>query len=240
VATALGVIESALREIGVLAEGETASAAGAAEALLRLNRFIDRLGVERLTIYTRTRTTWTITANDGNYSIGSAGDVAIARPVYVDDVGYIDSSTSPTSEYLLRRLTEAEYAAITLKSETSTYPTHYYLNPTYANATLDLWPVPTSTTLSGVIYAWTALTQFSALTTTVALPPGYEEMLVTNLAILLCPTYGVQPHPVLVDTARRTMADIKRANIRDYELEMEATASFPHPWWRTRYNIYLG
>lgn len=247
-ATARDIIESALREIGVLAEGEAASSSGASTGLTRLNRFIDRLNTERLAVYTVTRTAGlTITANDGEYSVGGSGaDWNVGeRPVYIDRIGFIDTDTDPDTEYSMHRLTEQEYQNITQKARTSAFPQAYYYNPTMTTATITLWPVPTDANLEGVVYHWAQLSQLSSLDATVSLPPGYEEMLVTNLALLLCPSYSRTPHPVLVETARKSLSDVKRRNIRQAELGMEATLSFPS--WGDhgrgqygRYDIFQG
>lgn len=224
-ATALDLIDSALREIGVLAASETAPAQDATDALARLNRYLDRLATEKLTIYTRTRTTWTLTSGDGSYTVGPlVTDVVMARPVFVDEVHYIDRETDPDTEYPLDRLTEQAYAAIAQKDQTALRPQAWYYNPTFPNATLILWPAPTDDNLHGAIYAWTALTQIASLATVISLPPGYEEMLLTNLALLLCPTYERQPSPVLVETARETKAAIKRANRRPQDMSFEPAA----------------
>lgn len=257
-ATVRDLIEGALREIGVLAEGETATAAQAWEGIQRLNRFVERLSLERLTIYQTVRTTFTITSGDGTYSIGAAtgyksppqgGDVHVYRPVFINEVRFIDTSTDPDTEYPLTKLTDDAYAAITLKAQTSTFPQAWYYNPTYADGALILWPTPTSSTLQGVLYVPTATTGFGSsvptassadtiLSTTVSLPDGYEEMLTTNLAMLLCPSYDRQPHPVLAQAARDSMAAIKRANRRDMDLSFEAGAlgGSGHP----AYNIFTG
>lgn len=261
-ATVRDLIEGALREIGVLAEGETATASQAWEGVQRLNRFVERLSLERLTIYQTVRTTFTIASGDGAYSIGAtsgyksppqAGDVAaginVYRPVFINEVRFIDTSTDPDTEYPLAKLTDDAYAAITLKAQTSTFPQAWYYNPTYADGALILWPTPTSSTLQGVLYVPTAFRGFGSgiptatnaatiLSTDISLPDGYEEMLTTNLAMLLCPAYDRQPHPVLAQAARDSMAAIKRANRRDMDLSFEAGAlgGSGHP----AYNIFTG
>jgi len=220
-ATARDLVEAAMREIGVFAASETPPAQDATDALGRLNRFLDTLSAERLAIYTLTRTTWTIVASDGSYTVGSGADVNIARPVHVEDVRFQDTNTDPDTEYPLRKLTEQAYAGITQKALTSTYPHARYYNPTYPLATLILWPAPTSDKLQGVIYHWAAVGQIAALTTSVSVPPGYEEMLVTNLALLLCPTYERQPNPVLVRRAAETLAVVRRANLRPSDMHFD-------------------
>ena len=73
-ATALDIISSALRKIGVLAEGEVPSAAQASDALSDLNDLIDQHAAERLQIFHTTRTPFTIVANKETYLIGSDFD----------------------------------------------------------------------------------------------------------------------------------------------------------------------
>ena len=243
-ATARDIIDAAHREIGVLAqEGQSLSGAQASQALTRLNRFLDRLATERLAIYTVTRTSGlTITASTASYTVGSGATWSLTRPVFVERIGYVDTSTDPDTEEPLHRFTEQEWANVSQKARTSTRPDSYYYNPTFPNATVDLYPVPTSTTLEAVIYHWEAVSQFAALTTTVSLPPAWEEMLVTNLAVLLCPSYERQPHPVLLDTARKSLGTLKRSNIRERQMEFEASLSFPawdHDQYG-RYDIYKG
>lgn len=257
-ATVRDLIESALREIAVLAEGETATASQAWEGVQRLNRFIERLSLDRLTIYQVTRTTFSIVSGDGSYSIGAttgyksppqSGDVNVYRPVFINDVRYVDTSSDPDAEYSLRKLTDQAYANISMKALTSTLPQAWYYNPTYADGSLILWPAPTSSTLLGVLYIPTAMRGFgsgvptvansaSILSTVVSVPDGYEEMLITNLAVLLCPTYERQPSPVLVKTAADALAAVKRANVRLQDLSFDAAVT--HGAARGSYSIYEG
>lgn len=220
------IVTPALQEAGVLAATDTATSEDAAFAFARLNRFLDRLAAENLTIYTRTRSTWSITPSDGSYTVGSGGDVAIARPIFVWGVSVIDTVQNPDAEYPLERLTEDEYRRLTLKDQTSSLPTHFYYNPTFALATLILWPAPTNSSLSGAIYHSEAVTQFAALSTTVSLPPAYTEMLVTNLAVLLGPAFKLPPDPILVRAASDSMAVLKRANRRPQEIRFGADTLF--------------
>lgn len=214
-ATALDVIIASLKEIGVLAAGETPTADDSSDGFIRLNRFVNTCAAENLTIPAVTRTLATLTANQASFTVGTGGNINIARPVFIEKVNFVDTSTDPDTEYPLGDLlTEQAWASIPLKALTGVFPTAAYYSPTYPTGTLYPWPIPTSATLQWAVYAWTAVSQFAALTTVVSLPPAYEEMLMTNLALLSCPTYEKQPHPVLVKRATDTMATLKRANRR--------------------------
>lgn len=214
-ATALVLITDALKEIGVLAEGETPTAGQTTDALARLNRFLDRLAAENLAIYAVTRTTQAIVPSQASYTVGPSGNINIARPNFIERVNFIDNAASPAVEYPLPDpMTEQQWTDITIKNLTSPFPKAVYYSPTYPLGTLTPWPIPTNSNLLWVVYAWTAVAQIAAQSDTVALPPGYGEMIVQNLALLLCPTYERQPHPVLVKTASESMATVKRSNHR--------------------------
>jgi hypothetical protein len=65
-----------LREIGAFAAGETVPYDDAADALARLNDWIDQQAAERLFIHRVTRTTWDLTANVSEYIIRYVEDFA--------------------------------------------------------------------------------------------------------------------------------------------------------------------
>ena len=222
--TALHLIKAALLDLGVLAAGEDPTAAEADDALNALNRLIDKLAANHLAIWSETRTETAIVASQASYTVGSGGNVNIARPVFLEDVRYQDTSPTPDQEYPLDKLTDAQWQGIGDKDLTSGVPSAWYYNPTYPTGTLYLWPIPTGTTLQLVTYTKTALTEFAALSTSFSLPPGYREMLVTNLAVRLAPMYGRPVPPELALEARESLAVVKRANRRLRPLEFPPDA----------------
>jgi hypothetical protein len=219
-ATYQDLVTASLKRIGVVGAGQTPSPEDSSDALLRLNAMLDSFATERLFIPSITRTTWTIVSGTAAYTVGSGGDVNIARPVFVSDVRFIDTTPDPDLEMGLTMLTDDAYAVIPQKASTSSYPTAYYWNPTFASGlgTLTFWPVPTSTTLEGVIYHPTTLVQVAALTTTMLLQPGYQWFLQEQLAVFCAPEWGVSVPADLRESAREAKANIKRGNIRLVEL----------------------
>ena len=120
--TARDLITAALRRLGVVGAGETPQADDVTDALDRLNDLVDAWGTERLTIYQTVRSTWALTPNVATYTIGPSGDCNIARPVWVEDLRFQDTSQSPTLEMPLSPLTTDAWAAVPQKGLTSTYP----------------------------------------------------------------------------------------------------------------------
>ena len=215
------IVTAALRELGVKAAGEVVTADEANSGLEELNRLVDQWAGERLLIYRVTRTTWTISATQ-NYTVGTGGTVNIVRPVYLDHVNLIDTSTDPDQETPLTPLTDDGWAAITQKAATSTQPTNWYYNPTFPLGTLSLWPIPSSATLQGALYAPQQTSEFTSLDEVISLPPGYRRMLVKNLARDLAPSYGRAVHPELKEEAIESKATVKRNNYRPSDLSFDA------------------
>ena len=215
------IVTAALRELGVKAAGEVVTADEADSGLEELNRLVDQWAGERLLIYRVTRTTWTISATQ-NYTVGTGGTVNVVRPVYLDHVNLIDTSTDPDQETPLTPLTDDGWAAITQKAATSTQPTNWYYNPTFPLGTLSLWPIPSSATLQGALYAPQQTSEFTSLDEVISLPPGYRRMLVKNLARDLAPSYGRPVHPELKEEAIESKATVKRNNYRPSDLSFDA------------------
>ena len=195
-------------------------------ALEFLNSLRDQWAAERLQIYESTRTTATLTASQASFTLGSGGNIDIVRPVYLDHVHFQDTSVSPTEEYPLTPLTEDAYAAIPQKAQTATLPSSWYYNPRFATSRGTLWPfpIPTSSTLQWVIYAPTAVPSFAALTTSLSVPPGYERMIRSNLAMELAPAFGKQIEPWLREMALNSVAVVKRANMRMTDMSLDPGA----------------
>lgn len=239
-ATGLDYVTDALREIGILAAGQTPSAEDADDGLTALNDFIDELAAHRLAIYTITRTTWTIASGTSTYSVGSGQTINRARPVYIEKIHYQDTSTDPDTEYQMDPLTDDAYANLSQKDLTSTLPGCWYYNPTYPYGTVILYPVPTSSTLQGVLYAPTAVTEVSSLATELSVPPGYRRMFKKNLALDLCSAFDVTPSAQLVNEAAETLSRVKTANLRLMDMAVDSGAlAQDYGLWR-RYSIVTG
>lgn len=218
-------ITATLQDLQIVAAGDEPSAEDAALALSRVNDFIDSLANERLTLYTITRTTWTIVASTTSYAVGAGATVNVARPTgpeQIENIGYIDTSADPDLEILFGRpLSELAYQLIPQKALTSALPQAWYYNPTLTTGTLIPWPVPTSTTLLGVIYAPAPISEFALLSTTFSLPPGYRKFFRAQLRKEIAPAFERPITPQMERDAVQTMMAVKRANNRVRDLLLD-------------------
>lgn len=236
------LITRALRLITVLAEGEVPTAQQSSDAFDSVNALIDQWASERLELYQVTNTIFTITPNVQTYLVGTGQAVNVVRPVFIDHVNFINSSSSPPLELQLNPLTDDAWSKVPVKLLTSPFPTSWYYNATYPNGTLMLWPIPTATTLTGSVYSPVAVPEFTSLTQTVTFPPAYRRMIVTNLAVELMPEYGINPGSVqgLIQQAAESKAAVKRANLELMDMSCDAAALIQGQSRRYYYNIYAG
>lgn len=228
--TARSIIEQALRKIHVLGRGQNLTSDEAQDALTALNNLLSSWTVEGGLVYTETRETFSCTGAT-SYSIGSGGDFNTTRPVDVAAV-YV---TQGTIDYPLQKYDQQQYAAIQDKSTTGASDYYYYDN-NYPLGNLFLYPIPDAS-YTVTIYSVKPLTSFSALTTNVDLPEGYERALVFNLAVELAPDYEREASESVKKTAGIAKGNVFSANTRNsnnVSTVDEALLS------RGGYNIYRG
>ena len=201
-----------MRLIGVLASGETATSDEANNALTALNDMIDTWSNESLLIYEKAYETFGLTVNQQSYQWGTgAADFNSPRPQKLEDVNWQQVSATTTLELPVEIINKDQWAAISIKGITSNIPTRCWLEFTYPNATLHIWPIPS---VSGniVIWSWKPLVDITLLTTTISLPPGYSRALRYNLALELAPEYGRQVDPLVEAHAIESKANLKVMN----------------------------
>lgn len=217
-------------EIGALAINETPTAEDLVSGLRAFNRMIGNWSTQNLLIYAQTEETFSLVGGQAAYLMGPAGDFATTRPKKIDGVSIIVSG----NEYPCSLLTEDEWRLIQLKSAASEIPTSVYPVATNPKYSLTFWPIPSAAN-SAKVYSLKPLSKITDVSVDYVLPDGYDLALVFNFSILLCPSYGRQVTPELAAIATKSLADIKRANIKTKFL---STDSAIRP--RRNYNIYSG
>ena len=198
-ATGLELISQALRLLGVLGEGQTASDGQGADGLVVLNQMVDLWGIDgQVSILSFARTTKALSASTQRYTIGPSADIAMTpRPSWIEEARVIPDTSladAQETEQPVFLHTVQTWAAKVLKNLTGTYPTELYYDHSFDNATergnIDVWPITTASNVTLVLYTPTILGQFATLATSYKFAPGYPQAIVPNLALLLAPYYG--------------------------------------------------
>jgi len=228
-ATALSIINGALRLLMVKSSDVVLTADEASDGLEALNMMLGSWSNEQLMIYHETKESFTTTPNLNPHTIGAGGTFNTVRPITLDQatvvVGNADTPIYP--------LTYSAYADVMLKTLASTYPEYIYYEPDYPLGKIYLYPVPSVAT-SITLYSRKALTEFANLTDTVSLPVGYERALKFNLALELAPEYQASASNDVIDIARKSKKILKRVNQSIPTCQLEVVGG------NGRFNIYRG
>jgi hypothetical protein len=232
-------INRALRLLGVLAEGETPSASVSQDALMAMNQMIDSWNTERLSVFSTIDqiVNWPVGAI--NATLGPSGSLVrlngtAVRPILVDDATYFRDPQTNVS-YGIKLINQQQYNGIAVKTVTSTYPQVMFVNMTYPDIDIYLYPKPTRL-LEFHFISVQELSEPATLSTTLAFPPGYLRAFTYNLAMEIAPEFGVEPSPQVQRIAMTSKRNLKRINNPDDVMSMPYSLVAT----RQRFNVYAG
>jgi hypothetical protein len=227
-------INGAMRLIGMLAEGETPSAAASQDALSAMNQMIDSWNTERLSVFSTQDQIFTWPASTLSRTLGPTGNFVGNRPVLLEDSTYFRDAATNVS-YGIKIINQQQYNGIAVKTVTSTYPQVMWVNMTYPDIEMYVYPVPLRP-LEWHFVSIQELTQPAVLATTLSFPPGYLRAFKYNLACEIAAEFGVEPSPQVQRIAMTSKRNLKRINNPDDVMAMPYGIVAN----RQRYNIYAG
>jgi hypothetical protein len=233
-ATAGEIINGALRLLGMLAEGETPSAETSADALFSMNQMIDSWNIERLSVFSTQDQTFTWPAGEITRTLGPTGNFIGNRPVRLDDATYYRDPSTNVS-FGIKFINQQQYDGIAVKTVTSTYPQVIFVNETFPDVTMTIYPKPTRV-LEWHFISVEPLSQPATLATELAFPPGYLRAFRYNLACEMAPEFGVEPSLQVKRIAMVSKRNIKRINNPDDIMSLPYSLVAT----RQRFNVYAG
>ena len=231
-ATAGDIINGSLRLLGVLAEGEVPSAETSQDALNAMNQMIDSWNTERLSVFSTQDQVFIWPAGQLNRTLGPSGDFVGNRPILLDDATYFRDPSTNVS-YGIKFINQQQYDGIAVKTVTSTYPQVIFVNNTFPDIDMFVYPKPIRD-LEWHFISVEELTQPANLATTLHFPPGYLRAFRYNLACEMAPEFGVEPTPQVMRIAMASKRDLKRINNPDDIMSMPYSLIAT----RQRYNIF--
>lgn len=233
-ATAFDQIKASLRLIGQLAEGEEPSPQAAQDALTAMNQMIDSWNTERLTVFCTQDQTYLWPTDEITRTLGPSGDFVGLRPVLLDDATYFRDPQTNVS-YGIKFINQQQYDGIAVKTVTSTYPQVMFVNNTFPDTTMTVYPKPTRL-LEWHFVSVQELTNPATLNTNLTFPPGYLRAFKYNLACEIANEFGVEPPQTVQRIAMTSKRNLKRINNPDDVMSMPYALVAN----RQRFNIYAG
>jgi hypothetical protein len=219
--------------LGILAEAETPSAAMSQDALMAMQQMIESWNTERLSVFCTEDQVFTWPASLISRTLGPTGDFVGNRPILVDDATYFKAPSGVS--YGIKMINQQQYNGIAVKTVTSTFPQVMWVNMTFPNIEIYLYPRPTQN-LEFHFVSVQELTSPVTLATALHFPPGYLRAFTYNLAMEFAPEFGVEPSPQVQRIAMTSKRNLKRINNPDDVMALPYALVAN----RQRFNIYAG
>ena len=188
--------------------------------LSRLNSMMDSWSNERMMIHSVQQTSFALTNSQGSYSIGSGGDFNMTRPTRIVDPCFIRDSNN--FDIPLEIINVEAYGRIVLKTLDGTWPQYLYYDRGYSTTSTGrvyFWPEP-GAGLSTFINTLQPLQNFSTVSVTLQLPPGYQDAIESNFAMRVAPGF-VTLDPLVIKHAMDSKKAIKSQNAFDPVLRLD-------------------
>lgn len=203
----------ALRDIGCLRPGQSASTDVLNDILAAANQMLDAWQIDELIVPASTPAAYNLTAGKQIYTIGPTGaDLAGPRPALIDEANVILNTVSPVVRSPIDILRdEGQWAAIRVQQIPSAIPLKLWyphdFNPASGYGTLYLWPGPVAN-YQIELFTPVQFTQFADLTTAYRFPPAYESLIRSNLAIRIAPMMEIYSKLAKLAQPRRALIDL--------------------------------
>ena len=258
-ATTRELLSGAHRLLGLVNSGNVLPEAVYQDNLVALNQMIDSWSTERLAVFCTQDQTYYWEAGARIRTLGPTGDFVYVlatqseipivtqdedyigvddattlRPILLDDSTYFRDPATNVS-YGIKFINQLQYNNIAVKTVQSTYPQVMFVNMTFPDITLSVYPVP-SRMLEFHFISVQPLANATTLSTDLAFPPGYLRAFRYNLALELAPEFNVEPPPEVRRVAMYSKRNLKRINNPRDLMAMPYSIIAR----RNRYNIYAG
>jgi hypothetical protein len=215
--TAITIVKTAMQELGALGLNEAPSDDEAQSAFEALNDLINQNNSETTVIYSVANTTYSFVSGQADYTFGVGGSTSTSRFDILFKAFIKDSNGV---EYPLEIINYDKYSDISIKSLNSTFPFAVYDDSGYPVRTLTMYPVPSDSSYSLVLWYGKVIPALTDLTDILDAPSEYDRYYKTNLAIELASRLGREPSPSLVARANDSKLIIERSNYKPLEMSM--------------------
>lgn len=178
-----------------------------ADALMAFNRFLGSLGTHRASIWSIQKAQYPLVPGQGQYAIGQGADFDTTRPQLISRANVVDGA-----DHLPLKIIQDEQWSELRLPDTTGRPQKLWPDMQVPLAYLNLWPVPDAA-YSLELFTGETLTKAASINDYLLYPEGYEQAIVTNLAVNLCQLWGNTVHPDLREEAKRSLAAALRMNL---------------------------
>ena len=213
--TALDIVTDAAFAAGVQGQDEGISNSDAQLILRRLGRLLDSWSNDNQLVYDVYIDTLSLLTGTTSYLTSL---LANGRPVSINSI-YTRQNTTDLPVDLVSNQT---YGDLPYKAGTG-IPFACYYNSGVPDGTLNFYPTPSLNLTAYVSCLRNLRPAAMTLASVLAYPPGYERMLVDQLAVDICPSFGLEASQTLLFSAKQSKGLLQRANYIPLEMRINRT-----------------
>jgi hypothetical protein len=220
---------------------ETPTANQLSSGLDTLNLMLDSWGGESLLPVAQIRESFTLTANQSNYTVGPTGANLTTGYIFNISSGFIrDSNNYDSTLTVVPREAYDSHSDKAVSTNTAV-PRELFYDPGVtqeANSmgTIYLYPTPDAA-YTLFVESNKGFSQYANLSDSINFPPGWKRALVYSLCIELATAYGRDVPPEILKIAKDSLDIIKNINARNKTVR----SSFSFPSGQSRsFNILSG
>lgn len=210
--TVRNLIERSLRLNTAIGPGDTIPDEFVDLSVMALDGMVESWSNDPLMQFNLTSYQFMTIAGQKEYTLGPGGDWDLIRPMQINQA-YINwqPDTQQQTDLPVTILTDAQYAAISVKNTITTFAFALYDDGNYPLRTISLWPVPNQNTPI-TLWLMQPLLQYTTLDDNIDSPPGYYDAFSFNLAVNLGAELSKDVPPLVIKKAIETKTEIARLN----------------------------
>lgn len=182
------IINSALRKLGVLAEGISANATQLSTGAEALNGLIKAFHADGMPLWAIQEYTFTVTASTSSYNIGPAQTLNTPVPLKIVQAYRIESSGATNVPMTIYN--HYDYNLLP-QTASSGEPIQLFYQPFSTYGKIKLWPTPVDSNTTITIVYQRPFEDMVSGTDNLDFPAYWNEAVIYTLAWRLAPEYGV-------------------------------------------------
>lgn len=185
------LITAAIGTLGVLARGQTPDSDDISKAATKLNMLVSYLRTMQIPLWSRTETTFSLTASVSSYTIGVGQTLNYPYPLKMLEAYSIP--TNGNTRIPMNIISNEEYNRLPTNTSGG-QPIQLTYQPLVNTGEIKIWPVPDSSVVTNyqvkIVYQ-APFDYFNSATDTMDFPEEYYLPIIYHLAVLIAPDWGI-------------------------------------------------
>jgi hypothetical protein len=188
--TSTTIITAALRKLGVIPSGGTATTNQYNDALDNLNAIIKAYQADGMPLWKISSQTFTVASGTNTYTVGPSQTINCPKPLKILQATWtpVGGTNIPMNIY-----TRYDYEKLPQGSNYTSDPVDLYYQPGNTTGTIFLWPTPSNSTTQITFQFQAPYEDQIGTTNGLDFPSEWMMPLIYKLSWVMAPEYGIPP-----------------------------------------------